>query len=118
MQDLFRKIESPALVDLRLQWPGSVTAQLASNLPGDLYSGDPLVVLARLPALPEQGQPEVGWSYSSDVPALPSLHCCTLGLRCPDASLCPDASVACSDAPAPSRYCHVYCSDDRVGMPG
>ena len=56
MQDLFRKIESPALVDLKLQWPGGGTAELASNMPGDLYSGDPLVVLARLPALPEQGQ--------------------------------------------------------------
>jgi Ca-activated chloride channel homolog len=56
MQDLFRKIESPALVDLQLQWPGAGTAELASNMPGDLYSGDPLVVLARLPALPEQGQ--------------------------------------------------------------
>ena len=56
MQNLFRKIESPALVDLQLQWPGSVTAELASNLPGDLYSGDPLVVLARLPVLPEQNR--------------------------------------------------------------
>jgi len=56
MQDLFRKIESPALLDLSLQWPGSVTAELASNMPGDLYSGDPLVVLARLPGLPERNQ--------------------------------------------------------------
>jgi len=31
-------------------------AQLASNMPGDLYSGDPLIVLARLPGLPEQNQ--------------------------------------------------------------
>lgn len=52
MQDLFRKLESPALVDLSLQWPGSVAAELASRTPGDLYAGDPLVVLARLPALP------------------------------------------------------------------
>jgi Ca-activated chloride channel family protein len=56
MEDLFRKIESPALVDLKLQWPAAVTAELASNMPGDLYSGDPLVVLARLPKLPEQNQ--------------------------------------------------------------
>jgi Ca-activated chloride channel family protein len=56
MQDLFRKLESPALVDLKLQWPDSSTAELASNLPSDLYAGDPLIILAKLPALPEENQ--------------------------------------------------------------
>jgi Ca-activated chloride channel family protein len=50
MEDLFRKLESPALVELTLQWPGSEHAELAAAMPSDLYSGDPLVILARLPA--------------------------------------------------------------------
>jgi Ca-activated chloride channel family protein len=56
MEDLFRKIERPALVDLSLEWPGGAKAELASNMPGDVYSGDPLVVLARLPHLPAASQ--------------------------------------------------------------
>lgn len=52
MQDLFRKLEQPALVDLALQWPGGVQPELATSLPGDVYSGDPIVILARLPSLP------------------------------------------------------------------
>lgn len=56
MQDLFRKIESPALVELSLEWPGSAKAELATNLPSDVYPGDPLVVLARLPNIPPANQ--------------------------------------------------------------
>lgn len=52
MEDLFRKIERPALVDLTLQWPGSAKGDFASNMPSDVYAGDPLIVLARLPHLP------------------------------------------------------------------
>ena len=52
MQDLFRKLERPALVDLKLLWPGNLTPDLAASLPGDLYAGDPLVILARLPRTP------------------------------------------------------------------
>jgi Ca-activated chloride channel family protein len=48
MQDLFRKLENPALVDLQLSWPGGAQAELATDLPRDVYSGDPLVVVARL----------------------------------------------------------------------
>jgi Ca-activated chloride channel family protein len=43
-------------VDLRLDWPGGATADLASTLPTDLYSGDPLVVVARIPNLPAASQ--------------------------------------------------------------
>jgi len=53
MQDLFLKLERPALVDLELHWPGGVAAELAANLPSDLYAGDPLVILARLPSRPQ-----------------------------------------------------------------
>jgi Ca-activated chloride channel family protein len=52
MQDLFRKLERPALVDLHLLWPGNLTPDLAASMPGDLYAGDPLVILARLPRAP------------------------------------------------------------------
>jgi Ca-activated chloride channel family protein len=56
MEDLFRKIESPALVDLSVQWPGSAKSELASPMPSDLYAGDPLVVLARITDLPAASQ--------------------------------------------------------------
>jgi Ca-activated chloride channel family protein len=56
MEDLFRKIESPALVDLSVQWPGSAKSELATPMPSDLYAGDPLVVLARMTGLPAANQ--------------------------------------------------------------
>jgi Ca-activated chloride channel homolog len=52
MEDLFRKLEQPALVDLALQWPGGIQPELATSLPRDVYTGDPIVILARLPSLP------------------------------------------------------------------
>ncbi len=54
MADLFQKLERPALVDLMLQWPGA-QADFASHLPGDVYAGDPVVLLARLPRTPSGG---------------------------------------------------------------
>jgi Ca-activated chloride channel family protein len=53
MQDLFLKLEQPALVDLALQWPGGTVGDLAADIPSDLYAGDPLVVLARLSEMPQ-----------------------------------------------------------------
>ena len=53
MEDVFRKLESPALVDLSVYWPGGVKAELATELPGDVYAGDPLVIAARLPKVPD-----------------------------------------------------------------
>jgi Ca-activated chloride channel homolog len=53
MEALFRKLENPALVDLQLFWPGGVHAELATDLPGDVYAGDPLVVVARMPSVPQ-----------------------------------------------------------------
>jgi Ca-activated chloride channel family protein len=52
MQDLFHKLERPALIDLKLLWPDHLPADVAATLPGDIYAGDPLVILARLPASP------------------------------------------------------------------
>ena len=45
MQDLFAKLEKPALIDLKVQWPQGMKADLAAPLPLDLYSGDPVMVL-------------------------------------------------------------------------
>jgi Ca-activated chloride channel family protein len=52
MQDLFQKLERPALVDLKVLWPNNTAADAAAELPADVYAGDPLVILARLPAAP------------------------------------------------------------------
>src|SRR6185312_5623317 len=53
MEDLFRKLESPALVGLEVHWPQEAKADLAGSLPSDVYAGDPLVFAARLPRAPE-----------------------------------------------------------------
>jgi Ca-activated chloride channel family protein len=53
MEDVFRKLENPALVDLQVTWPGGGKAELATELPGDVYAGDPLVIAARLPKVPD-----------------------------------------------------------------
>ena len=52
MLDLFRKLEHPALVDLAVRWPDDLRADLARAIPGDVYVGDPVVILARF-----QGEP-------------------------------------------------------------
>jgi Ca-activated chloride channel family protein len=51
MRDLFAKLERPALIDLKVQWPQEMSVDLAAPLPMDLYSGDPIVVLARMPQI-------------------------------------------------------------------
>jgi Ca-activated chloride channel family protein len=48
MAELFRRLEHPALVGLELHWPGINRPDFATPLPRDLYSGDPLVLTARL----------------------------------------------------------------------
>jgi Ca-activated chloride channel family protein len=53
MSDVFRKLENPALVDLQLHWPDGAVATLASQLPSDVYAGDPLTVVAKLSSLPK-----------------------------------------------------------------
>ena len=53
MTDLFQKLEQPALTNLEVRWPGDAPAQLAGALPADVYAGDPLVIAARVPGLPQ-----------------------------------------------------------------
>ena len=48
MSALFRKIESPALTDIAIAWPGGADAW--PRLVPDLYSGEPVVVTARFPS--------------------------------------------------------------------
>jgi Ca-activated chloride channel family protein len=51
MRDLFAKLEHPALIDLKVQWPEGMGVDMAAPLPMDLYSGDPIVVVARMPQM-------------------------------------------------------------------
>jgi Ca-activated chloride channel homolog len=51
MRDLFAKLERPDLIDLKVQWPQRMSVDLAGPLPLDLYSGDPVVVMARMPQM-------------------------------------------------------------------
>ena len=51
MQDLFSKIETPALTDISLELPGGVTADLYPTRIPDLYVGEPVVVALKGPVL-------------------------------------------------------------------
>ena len=48
MAALFEKIDSPVLHDLRVDWGGATVESWPSRIP-DLYTGEPVVVAARLP---------------------------------------------------------------------
>ncbi len=48
MNALFVKLESPVLTDIAVAWPGA--AEVWPREPGDLYAGEPIVVLARTDA--------------------------------------------------------------------
>jgi Ca-activated chloride channel family protein len=47
MTELFRKLESPALADLRLELPGAGDAEILPSPMPDLYAGEPIVVSLR-----------------------------------------------------------------------
>jgi Ca-activated chloride channel family protein len=53
MSALFRKLESPALTDIAIDWPGGADAW--PRLVPDLYAGEPVVVTAQFPAGTMQG---------------------------------------------------------------
>jgi Ca-activated chloride channel family protein len=50
MGELFRKLESPVLTDLQLQWDDPNAESYPARL-GDLYVGEPAVIVTRVPAL-------------------------------------------------------------------
>ena len=54
MTDLFEKLERPALLRLKVSWPGGAPPELAAPLPADVYAGDPIIIAARF-ATPLQG---------------------------------------------------------------
>jgi Ca-activated chloride channel homolog len=54
MTALFRKLESPALTNISIDWPGGADAW--PRLVPDLYAGEPVVVTAQFPAGTLQGK--------------------------------------------------------------
>jgi len=52
MTALFRKLEAPALTDLRLELPGIAAAEVLPDPVPDLYIGEPVVVAFRAATLP------------------------------------------------------------------
>ncbi|MCI0516847.1 MAG: marine proteobacterial sortase target protein [Woeseiaceae bacterium] len=75
MGRLFRKLESPQLTDIRIQWPSGVTVDAYPATVADLYLGEPIVVKARLSGEPrDNSQVSVsgnsasgGWSRTIDL---------------------------------------------------
>jgi Ca-activated chloride channel family protein len=52
MDALFRKIETPALTDIEIEFPGSPAMEVFPARVPDLYAGEPIVVTLRADALP------------------------------------------------------------------
>jgi len=48
MGRLFRKLEQPQLIDIAIEWPAGVTAEMYPGVVPDLYAGEPVFVRARL----------------------------------------------------------------------
>jgi Ca-activated chloride channel homolog len=55
MDALFRKIEAPALTDLRLELAGAAQVEMVPDHLPDLYLGEPIVVALKAPSLPSRG---------------------------------------------------------------
>ncbi|MEQ8206796.1 MAG: VWA domain-containing protein, partial [Woeseia sp.] len=72
MGRLLRRLREPMLTDIELQWPDGVQAEMYPNRVADLYSGEPVVVKARLGFSPRAGDQLLirgnaagaGWSAS------------------------------------------------------
>ncbi len=54
MGRLFRKLESPQLTDIRIQWPDGVSVDAYPDTVADLYAGEPIIVKARLSGAPRK----------------------------------------------------------------
>jgi Ca-activated chloride channel family protein len=50
MGELFARLESPLVKNIRIDWPGGVAAEAWPKRVPDLYAGEPLMVAVRLPA--------------------------------------------------------------------
>ena len=66
MDALFRKLESPQVTDIDVQWPGGVIVDAYPSTVPDLYLGEPVVVKARASSalIPGQGVRVTGNSIS------------------------------------------------------
>jgi Ca-activated chloride channel family protein len=53
MSRLFRKLEQPQLTDVVEQWPGGQSPEVYPGKVPDLYSGEPVIVRARLDVAPQ-----------------------------------------------------------------
>jgi Ca-activated chloride channel homolog len=51
MQELFLKLQSPVLTDLKLNWSGSVEPEVWPRRMPDLYNKEPLIITAKLDSL-------------------------------------------------------------------
>lgn len=74
MEELFRKLERPALTDIQIEWPPGGEVEAWPGRVPDLYIGEPLTISARLRVLPDSltvrgrfaGQPWQGALALSD----------------------------------------------------
>jgi len=55
MGRLFGKLEQPQITDITVEWPNGTTAEAYPQTIPDLYSGEPIVIKARLDNEPKQG---------------------------------------------------------------
>ena len=75
MGRLFRKLESPQLTDIRIQWPDGVTVDAYPETVADLYAGEPIIVRARFSGEPRKYSQVIvngnsvsgGWSRKIDI---------------------------------------------------
>jgi Ca-activated chloride channel family protein len=51
MTELFAKLESPVMTNLRITWPGGGKAEMWPQRVPDLYQGEPVIVIAKLDKL-------------------------------------------------------------------
>jgi Ca-activated chloride channel family protein len=75
MGRLFRKLESPQLTDIKIQWPDGVTVDAYPETVADLYAGEPIIVRARLSGEPRKHSQVIvsgdsvsgGWNRKIDI---------------------------------------------------
>jgi Ca-activated chloride channel family protein len=75
MGRLFRKLESPQLTDIRIQWPDGVMVDAYPETVADLYAGEPIIVRARFSGEPRKYSQVIvsgnsvsgGWSRKIDI---------------------------------------------------
>ena len=53
MNDLFIKLESPALTDIHVNFPPEITSELAKDVIHDLYAGETITATFKMNALPD-----------------------------------------------------------------